>query len=290
VSTTTPKGNRSRRWVVGAAAVLTALTATITTLATRSTAEPSSARQDGRAATTPAATSPAVTTPAATSPSTRTSTGKPSTTKPPTIRPKPIDPATRNPDGFAEFRRSATTLHISGTTWDPDDRRGALVRVYDNSHLVAATRADARTHQYGASAHLGEGTHSIKVVTMNVGPGTRNRVDGHTTVRVAPSWISTYQGNQGIAARMLADHGWGADEMPPLVRLWTRESNWTTSAYNPSGAYGIPQALPGNKMASAGDDWQTSATTQIEWGLQYISDVYGSPSAAWAHEMDQGWY
>ena len=269
MSTPNPSKKRSRRRAVGTTAVLAAaLTATITTLATRSTAEPSSA--------------PA--------PRHTISKSTPSAAPHPTVRPRPVDPATRNPDGDARFRRTAATLHIAGTTWDPDDRLGALVRVYDNSRLVAATRASARTHEYDATAQLGEGTHSIKVVTLNVGPGTRNRLDGRTTIKIAPSWISGYQGNQGIAARMLASHGWGADEMPPLVRLWTRESNWTTSAYNPSGAYGIPQALPGDKMASAGDDWQTSATTQIEWGLQYISDVYGSPSAAWAHEMDQGWY
>jgi hypothetical protein len=244
------------------------VTATTATLAARSTAEPSSApaRPDAAPTTT---TSPTIK---------------------PTIRPRAVNPATRNPDGSAEFHRTATTLRITGTAWDPDDRHGVQVRVYDNNHLVAAARASARTHQYGATAHLGEGTHSVKVVTLNVGPGTGNRVDGHTTIRVAPSWISAYRGNQAIAARMLARFGWGADEMAPLVRLWTRESNWTTSAYNPSGAYGIPQSLPGDKMASAGDDWQTSATTQITWGLQYISEVYGSPSAAWAHETDQGWY
>jgi hypothetical protein len=255
---------------VGTAAVLTALTATITTLTIRSTAQPSSASAPHDLPN-------------------RATSGRPAPH--PTVRPNPIDPATRNPAGDAQFRRTAETLQITGTTWDPDDRRGALVRVYDNSHLVAATRASARTHQYGMTAQLGEGAHAIKVVTLNAGPGTAgSRVDGHTTIRIAPPWISAYQGNQAIAARMLARYGWGADEMPPLVRLWTRESNWTTSAYNPSGAYGIPQALPGDKMADAGDDWQTSATTQITWGLRYISEVYGSPSAAWAHEMDQGWY
>jgi len=269
VSTSTPSEKRSRRRVVGTAAVLTALTATITTLSIRSAAQPSSAS----------------------APRDALSKSAPSPTPHPTVRPKPVDPATRNPDGDAQFRRSAATLHVSGTAWDPDAHRGALVRVYDNSHLVAATRADARTHQYGMTARLGEGTHSIKVVTLNAGPGTTaGSVDGHTTIRIAPSWISAYQGNQAIAARMLARYGWGAGEMAPLVRLWTRESNWTTSAYNPSGAYGIPQSLPGDKMASAGADWQTSATTQITWGLQYISEVYGSPSAAWAHETSQGWY
>ena len=63
------------------------------------------------------------------------------------------------------------------------------------------------------------------------------------------------------------------------------------TASNPStGAYGIPQALPGSKMASAGPDWQTSAATQIRWGLGYIESTYGSPCAAWSHEQADGWY
>ena len=56
------------------------------------------------------------------------------------------------------------------------------------------------------------------------------------------------------------------------------------------GAYGIPQALPGSRMASAGPDWQTNAATQIRWGLQYIKSTYGSPCAAWDHEQATGWY
>ena len=51
-----------------------------------------------------------------------------------------------------------------------------------------------------------------------------------------------------------------------------------------------PQALPGSRMASAGPDWQTSAATQITWGLRYIRDTYGSPCAAWSHEQAVGWY
>ncbi len=77
----------------------------------------------------------------------------------------------------------------------------------------------------------------------------------------------------------------------PLVSLWNVESGWNVTASNPSsGAYGIPQALPGSKMASAGADWQTNGATQIRWGLGYIKSVYGSPCAAWGHEQADGWY
>ena len=73
--------------------------------------------------------------------------------------------------------------------------------------------------------------------------------------------------------------------------LWTRESSWRADAYNASsGAYGIPQSLPGSKMAAAGADWRTNAATQIEWGLSYIAGRYGAPCGAWAHSEQFNWY
>ena len=76
-----------------------------------------------------------------------------------------------------------------------------------------------------------------------------------------------------------------------LRKLWDRESSWNVHASNPySGAYGIPQAVPGSKMASAGRNWRNSARTQIRWGLRYIRSRYGTPRRAWAHETSTGWY
>jgi len=98
-------------------------------------------------------------------------------------------------------------------------------------------------------------------------------------------------GAQATARGMLAGYGWGDDQFSCLVSLWNRESGWNYQAYNAgSGAYGIPQALPGSKMASAGGDWQTNAGTQIAWGLGYISGRYGSPCGAWDHSNSVGWY
>jgi hypothetical protein len=96
---------------------------------------------------------------------------------------------------------------------------------------------------------------------------------------------------QQIASSMLPDYGWDIGQMSCLVPLWTRESGWNVYADNPSsGAYGIPQALPAGKMASAGADWQTDAATQIRWGLGYIQATYGTPCGAWGHEEADGWY
>lgn len=96
---------------------------------------------------------------------------------------------------------------------------------------------------------------------------------------------------QAIARQMLADRGMGDDQFDCLVSLWNRESHWNVYAGNPStGAYGIPQALPGSKMASAGPDWADNPTTQITWGLGYISGRYGTPCGAWSHSQSSGWY
>ena len=92
-----------------------------------------------------------------------------------------------------------------------------------------------------------------------------------------------------IARSQLAARGW-SDQFGCLDRLWQKESGWRTTASNPSGAYGIPQALPGSKMASAGDDWRTNPATQSRWGLGYIGSRYGGPCAAWSHSQSTGWY
>ncbi|WP_238439443.1 phospholipase [Microbacterium sp. JZ31] len=99
-------------------------------------------------------------------------------------------------------------------------------------------------------------------------------------------------GAQATAQSMAAErYGWGADQFGCLVSLWNKESGWNYQASNPSsGAYGIPQSLPGSKMATVGADWQTNATTQIAWGLDYISRAYGTPCAAWGHSQSVNWY
>jgi hypothetical protein len=94
-----------------------------------------------------------------------------------------------------------------------------------------------------------------------------------------------------IARRMLRLFHWRGWQFKYLNLLWSRESGWNVFAANPySGAYGIPQAVPGSKMASAGPDWESDARTQIRWGLRYIKAMYGSPLAAWRHELATGWY
>jgi len=96
---------------------------------------------------------------------------------------------------------------------------------------------------------------------------------------------------KAVAREMVAARGWDEGQYNCLVSLWNKESGWNVFAANKSsGAYGIPQALPGSKMASAGGDWSTSAATQITWGLGYITGRYQTPCGAWTHSQALGWY
>ena len=96
--------------------------------------------------------------------------------------------------------------------------------------------------------------------------------------------------NRALGKQMAAARGWGDAQFVCLDQLWTRESGWSQRASNASGAYGIPQAMPGGKMASAGSDWATNPRTQIAWGLSYIGGRYGTPCGAWSAFQSKGWY
>lgn len=98
--------------------------------------------------------------------------------------------------------------------------------------------------------------------------------------------------NRALGQQMAADlYGWSGDQWSCLDNLWARESGWShTSENRSSGAYGIPQALPGSKMAIYGADWQTNPATQIKWGLAYIQGRYGTPCGAWGHFTATNWY
>jgi hypothetical protein len=106
-----------------------------------------------------------------------------------------------------------------------------------------------------------------------------------------PASCNEYSGNRKTGCALLLSSGFEIDQMPCLDKRWTKESGWNHKARNPSsGAYGIPQALPGGKMESAGSDWETNPATQIEWGLGYIKGRYDTPCGAWQHFQDEGWY
>lgn len=124
--------------------------------------------------------------------------------------------------------------------------------------------------------------------TQVVKVGTKD-VPAPVTVAAAPTAPAPSPGTaKAIAKQMLTARGWGTDQYDCLVTLWNNESGWRVNATNSSsGAYGIPQALPGSKM---GPGWQTDATVQIRWGLGYIASRYGTPCGAWSYWQANGWY
>ena len=133
--------------------------------------------------------------------------------------------------------------------------------------------------------------------TGNTGGGTNNNSgssgsDSDTTT--TPSgrlWHATVAQAQAYAAGAAAQRGWTGNDWDCLVKLWTRESSWLWYAENASsGAYGIPQSLPADKMAAFGANYRDDAAVQIDWGLWYIAQAYGSPSKAWQHSEQIGWY
>ncbi|WAH98017.1 lytic transglycosylase domain-containing protein [Arthrobacter sp. MMS18-M83] len=138
----------------------------------------------------------------------------------------------------------------------------------------------AQQAQQPISSGLGGGGGSV-----SGGTGSGSRAGGGGSVVNDPAGARQY------ASSRLGAYGWGQEQMQCLSQLWTQESSWMTDATNPSsGAYGIAQALPPDKYYSAGSDWLSNYRTQIDWGLGYIRDRYGSPCNAWQHEMGFNWY
>ncbi|GHC93060.1 hypothetical protein GCM10007079_41980 [Nocardiopsis terrae] len=143
-------------------------------------------------------------------------------------------------------------------------------------------RMDAQAQRDAAS---GEGVRSAQA--------TGSDIEEEEEEEEEPEETPEFTGDaKGIARQMVAEQGWGADQFDGCLEpLWEKESNWNHTAQNPSsGAYGIPQSLPGSKMASHGSDWQTNPATQISWGIDYIKGRYGTPCEAWAHSQSVGWY
>lgn len=140
--------------------------------------------------------------------------------------------------------------------------------------VKAAAAAAVFAYFAGHAGHGGHGPH----------------VAGHA-LSVASEPVST-GGNVATGREMAAARGWAGAQWNCLNALWTRESGWQARIWNTqgSGAYGIPQALPASKMASAGPDYMTNPVTQIRWGLGYIRARYGTPCGAWAHETADSWY
>ncbi len=139
------------------------------------------------------------------------------------------------------------------------------------------------------------GSYTTSVVRDNYGSSQRGRVQlasasAPQPLHVPAAGVPNPGSAQAIAHGMVLARGWDESQYSCLVALWNRESHWNVYASNASGAYGIPQALPGSKMAAFGADWATNPATQIAWGLGYVQGRYGTPCGAWAHSQATGWY
>lgn len=170
-------------------------------------------------------------------------------------------------------------------------------RLYRLGQQTATSAAAGGAGGSGSSGTGGSGTSGPGGSGTSGGSGSSNSGgngtgSGGTGTGSAPTGVTVDPaGAKAYARGALARYGWADDQYQCLVLLWNRESGWRADALNrSSGAYGIPQALPAEKMASAGADWRTNGNTQVDWGLSYIRSRYGSPCGAWSHSVNTGWY
>ena len=157
---------------------------------------------------------------------------------------------------------------------------------------LASPHVPSQADALAPNTHIGAQSLAFDVDAVDAVTRDGFRVTKLAIARPAPAAGIPDPGTaQAIALEMVTARGWGSTEFDCLVALWNRESHWNVYSLNTSsGAYGIPQALPGSKMASVGADWATNPATQITWGLGYITARYGTPCGAWNHSQAKGWY
>jgi hypothetical protein len=159
-----------------------------------------------------------------------------------------------------------------------------------NSVLTAAQKAAQQQAAAAAAAAAAKALKAEQAARAKRSTASRSQTRPPSYGPI-PKSCSAYTGNRAIGCSLLLAAGYGLDQMPCLDKMWTRESNWRTTAENPSsGSYGIPQALPASKMATFGSDYRTNPATQIKWGLSYIKDRYKSPCGAWTFWQAHNWY
>ena len=181
----------------------------------------------------------------------------------------PLDPS--SPIGF-ESRQEASNLRVAIVRARQEQAARNALRVARAIPMPAPTKPPAPPPSPSALPSA----HPTPVRTLH--PAVKAPV-----VARAPQNLSA---NALLAEQMAAKRGWTGQQWVCLNELWSEESGFNTYAQNSSsGAYGIPQSLPGNKMASAGSDWQTNPATQITWGLDYITGRYGTPCGAESYHL-----
>ena len=185
----------------------------------------------------------------------------------------------------------ATVISVAGVTLSGSTAAAATSDASLTSVGAKAARTIQAEHQQQAAIERAVAAKAAKA-KADAAKAAKARAAANAAVKAKKAAVITPSGSpQQIAQQMLGQYGWSSSQFSCLSPLWEHESGWSLTAQNPSsGAYGIPQALPGSQMATAGGDWRTNAATQIKWGLTYIQGRYGSPCGAWAHEQSVGWY
>ncbi len=194
---------------------------------------------------------------------------------------------------------AAVSGAVAAPSQDAAQTVPAAFSVPASAHVHAGELADATRARRSAGKHRSEVaalTHRVGVVRSQVAAAARQQAEAE---RARAERVSRDRERLRLAVRdpqsaarvLAARRGWGQTQFSCLDSLWSKESQWRTTADNPtSSAYGIPQALPGKRMATVGPDWRTNPLTQITWGLRYIESAYGTPCAAWAHSRATNWY
>jgi hypothetical protein len=157
---------------------------------------------------------------------------------------------------------------------------------------LAAAQAAAAKKAKAAAAAAAKKAKAAEDAARKAHDATSSRSSTRTpSFGPIPKSCSAYTGNRAIGCTRLLKVGFGLDQMPCLDKMWTKESNWRTTAENSSsGSYGIPQAYPASSMLKFGTDYKTNPVTQIDWGLDYIKRRYKTPCGAWTFWQGHNWY
>ncbi|MBD3940117.1 lytic transglycosylase domain-containing protein [Microbacterium sp. NEAU-LLC] len=185
----------------------------------------------------------------------------------------------------ADFEETVTSLTASVS----EQTAGLRGKLDAAIALKAQQEAEEKARQEAEAAAAAQAAADAAAKQKKKSSGSSKSSSAAPAPSYAASGTSAGEA-QATARSMIAGYGWGDDQFACLVSLWNKESGWRYNAANPSGAYGIPQALPGSKMGAYGSDWRTNPATQIAWGLGYISGRYGTPCGAWGHSQSVGWY
>jgi hypothetical protein len=200
----------------------------------------------------------------------------------------PVEDAADRAARVAEETRSATRARLVAASSQAGQRAAALEQ---QSRAIAVQRSKIKANQKAKAAAAAKREAEAKAAAAKAKAEALAAAEAAAKAVNEQGYKPGTDDPRDIARQILKNKfGYGADQYSCFNNIIIRESNWSVTAANPSGAYGIPQALPGSKMASVGDDWRTNPATQITWGIQYMKSRYGSPCGAWGFKSSHGWY